>query len=119
MAVKPATGRHAKTHYRIRKKFKGFTLLDVSLETGRTHQIRVHMAHLKFPIIGDLVYGRKMNPGKNEALIMLANFPRQALHAAELSFVHPKTQSEVSFSAPLPTDFQELIEILETNQNES
>jgi 23S rRNA pseudouridine1911/1915/1917 synthase len=119
MAVKPATGRYAITHYRIRKKFKGFTLLDVKLETGRTHQIRVHMAHLKFPIIGDLVYGRKMNPGKNLTLAMLANFPRQALHAAELSFVHPKTHSEVTFSAPLPKDFQELIEVLEKNQNET
>lgn len=119
MAVKPSMGRPAITHYRIRKKYNGFTLLDVKLETGRTHQIRVHMAHIKFPIIGDLVYGRKMNAGKNSTLQLLSNFPRQALHAAELSFVHPKKLSEVTFSAPLPADFQELIDILEGNLIES
>ena len=119
MAIKPSMGRPAVTHYRIRKKYNGFTLLDVKLETGRTHQIRVHMSHIKFPIIGDLVYGRKMNAGKNSTLRLLSNFPRQALHAAELSFEHPKKQSEVTFSAPLPADFQELIDILESNLNES
>ncbi len=119
MAIKPSMGRPAITHYRIRKKYKGFTLLDVKLETGRTHQIRVHMSHIKFPIVGDLVYGRKMNAGKNSTLQLLSSFPRQALHAAELSFVHPKKQSEVTFSAPLPADFQELVDILESNQNES
>ncbi len=118
MAVKPSMGRPAITHYRIRKKYNGFTLLDVKLETGRTHQIRVHMSHIKFPIIGDLVYGRKMNAGKNSTLQLLSNFPRQALHAAELSFVHPKKLSEVTFSAPLPADFQELIDILEINLDE-
>ncbi len=119
MAVKPSMGRPAITHYRIRKKFNGFTLLDVKLETGRTHQIRVHMAHIKYPIVGDRVYGRKMNAGENSTLLKLSNFSRQALHAAELSFIHPKKQSEITFSVPLPEDFQELIEILECNQNES
>lgn len=119
MAVKPSMGRPAVTHYRVRKKYNGFTLLDVKLETGRTHQIRVHMSYIKFPIIGDLVYGRKMNAGENSTLLKLSNFSRQALHAAELSFTHPKKQSEITFSAPLPEDFQELIEILECNQNES
>lgn len=118
MAVKPSNGRSAITHYRIRKKYNGFTLLDVKLETGRTHQIRVHMAHIKSPIIGDRIYGRKMNPGKNAVLSALSNFPRQALHAAELSFVHPEKLTDVSFSAHLPSDFQELIKILESNQNE-
>lgn len=116
MAVKPTNGRVAITHYRIRKKYKGFTLLDVSLETGRTHQIRVHLSHRKFPIVGDTVYGRKMNPGKNLALTAAVNFPRQALHAAELSFLHPETKAEVSYSAPLPSDFQELLDVLENNQ---
>ncbi len=119
MTVKPSMGRPAITHYRIRKKYNGFTLLDVKLETGRTHQIRVHMSHIKYPIIGDLVYGRKMNAGKNSVLQLLTNFPRQALHAAELSFIHPKKQSEVTFSAPLPADFQELVDTLESNLNES
>jgi len=115
MAVKPSMGRPAITHYRIRKKYKGFTLLDVKLETGRTHQIRVHMSHIKFPIIGDLVYGRKMNAGKNSTLQLLTNFPRQALHAAELSFMHPKKQS----SAPVPADFQALIDVLENTLDEA
>jgi 23S rRNA pseudouridine1911/1915/1917 synthase len=119
MAVKPSMGRPAITHYRIRKKYNGFTLLDVKLETGRTHQIRVHMSHIKFPIIGDLVYGRKMNAGKNSTLQLLSNFPRQALHAAELSFVHPVKKEEVTFSAPLPSDFQELIDVLENNLDEA
>jgi 23S rRNA pseudouridine1911/1915/1917 synthase len=119
MAVKPSMGRPAVTHYRVRKKYNGFTLLDVTLETGRTHQIRVHMSHIKFPIIGDLVYGRKMNAGKNSTLQLLSNFPRQALHAAELSFIHPVKKIEVSFTSPLPIDFQELLDVLEANLHES
>ncbi|MEJ2114988.1 MAG: 23S rRNA pseudouridine(1911/1915/1917) synthase RluD [Gammaproteobacteria bacterium] len=119
MAIKPSMGRPATTHFRIRKKYKGFTLLDVKLETGRTHQIRVHMAHIKFPIIGDMVYGRKINMGKNSALLKLENFSRQALHAAELSFIHPDKQSEVTFTAPLPSDFQVLIDTLESTQDET
>ena len=115
MAVKPTLGRQAITHYRIRKKFTGFTLLDVSLETGRTHQIRVHMSYHKYPIVGDKTYGRKINPGRNEKLSLLASFPRQALHAASLSFVHPKSQEQVLFNAPVPNDFQELIDVLMKN----
>lgn len=112
MAVKPSIGREAITHYRIRNKFNGFTLLDVSLETGRTHQIRVHMAYHKHPIIGDRIYGRKINASKKKALSLLAAFPRQALHAEHLSFNHPATNEEISFHAPLPDDFQELIDAL-------
>ena len=112
MAVKPSIGREAITHYRIRKKFNGFTLLNVNLETGRTHQIRVHMAYHKHPIIGDRVYGRKLNSGKNSVLALLAEFPRQALHAEHLSFKHPATNEVVSFNAPIPNDFQELIDAL-------
>ena len=119
MAVKPSMGRLAITHYRIRKKYIGFTLLDVKLETGRTHQIRVHMAHIKFPIIGDHVYGRKMNAGKNSTLQVLSNFSRQALHAAELSFIHPEKKIKVTFSAPVPADFQGLIDVLESNLDEA
>ena len=119
MAIKPSMGRPAVTHYRIRKKYKGFTLLNVKLETGRTHQIRVHMAHIKFPIIGDLVYGRKMNAGKNSTLQVLSNFPRQALHAAELAFIHPEKKIEVTFEAQVPADFQELINVLEKDLDEA
>ncbi len=119
MAVKPTIGREAITHYRIRKKFKGFTLLDVSLETGRTHQIRVHMSYHKHPIVGDKVYGRKMNPGNRAMLNLLAKFPRQALHAAELSFIHPKTNEQVLFKASVPNDFQTLIDALEGEDRET
>ena len=115
MAVKPSMGREAITHYRIRKKFSGFTLLDVSLETGRTHQIRVHMSYRNYPIVGDRVYGKKMNSGNNLVLTLLANFPRQALHAEWLIFLHPKTKEEVSFNAPIPSDFQEMIDALESD----
>ena len=115
MAVKPSIGREAITHYRIRNKFNGFTLLDVNLETGRTHQIRVHMAHHKHPIVGDRVYGRKINASKKKILSYLAAFPRQALHAEQLSFKHPATNEEVSFHAPIPNDFQELIDALTTD----
>ena len=118
MTVKLTNGRKAITHYRIRKKFTGFTLLDVRLETGRTHQIRVHMSHQKHPIVGDKVYGRKMNPGKNKTLNMVATFPRQALHAAQLSFIHPNTKEHVSYEAPIPNDFLALIDALENVNNE-
>ena len=118
MTVKPAEGREAITHYRIRKKFTGFTLLDVRLETGRTHQIRVHMSHHKHPIVGDKVYGRKMNPGKNKVLNVVASFPRQALHAFQLSFIHPNAKEQVSFEAPIPNDFLTLIDALENLSNE-
>ena len=118
MTVKPSEGREAITHYRIRKKFTGFTLLDVRLETGRTHQIRVHMSHHKHPIVGDKVYGRKMNPGKNKVLNVVASFPRQALHAFQLSFIHPNAKEQVSFEAPIPNDFLTLIDALENLSNE-
>ena len=118
MSARPTQGREAVTHYRIRKNFTGFTLLDVRLETGRTHQIRVHMSHHKHPIVGDKVYGRKMNPGKNKALNVVASFPRQALHASQLSFIHPNTKEQVSFEAPIPNDFLTLIDALEYVSNE-
>ena len=118
MTVKPTQGREAITHYRIRKKFTGFTLLDVRLETGRTHQIRVHMSHHKHPIVGDKVYGRKMNPGKNKALNVVASFPRQALHASQLSFIHPNSKEQVSFEATIPNDFLTLIDALKSVNNE-
>lgn len=112
MAVK-ATGKPAITHYRVNKKYAGYTLLNVKLETGRTHQIRVHMSHLRFPVVGDPVYGRKMNPGKNSKLIAIANFPRQALHAASLSIVHPHTLKPLEWTVPLPDDFSLLLDQLE------
>lgn len=108
MAVRP-TGKIATTHYKIAKKFSQNTLLDVSLETGRTHQIRVHMQHLGFPIVGDPLYGKNKAPGKGPITETLNQFSRQALHAYELSFIHPIDQKPLTFSAVLPDDFATLL----------
>ncbi|NEZ04520.1 23S rRNA pseudouridine(1911/1915/1917) synthase RluD [Wenzhouxiangella sp. XN201] len=107
-------GRRAVTHYRVAQRLKGATLLDVELETGRTHQIRVHMAHIRYPIIGDPAYGRRGAPaGLSEAQrAAWQRFPRQALHACELSFAHPETGERVCARAPLPEDMQRLIDLL-------
>ncbi|MDZ7791221.1 MAG: 23S rRNA pseudouridine(1911/1915/1917) synthase RluD [Xanthomonadales bacterium] len=112
-------GRRAVTHYRIARRLKGSTLLDVELETGRTHQIRVHMAHIRQPIIGDAVYGRRGAPaGLSEAQRNAwQRFPRQALHACELSFAHPETGEVVRAVAALPEDMQQLIDLLDDHEN--
>jgi 23S rRNA pseudouridine1911/1915/1917 synthase len=115
MAVR-SDGRAAVTHYRIEKRFRAHTLARVRLETGRTHQIRVHLAHVGYPIVGDPVYGgrRRIPAGASPQLLAaLAAFRRQALHAARLSFVHPKSGKPVSFAAPLPEDFSQLLGALE------
>jgi 23S rRNA pseudouridine1911/1915/1917 synthase len=115
MAVRSG-GRAAVTHYRIEKRFRAHTLARVRLETGRTHQIRVHLAHVGYPIVGDPVYGgrRRIPAGASPQLLAaLAAFRRQALHAARLSFVHPKSGKPVSFAAPLPEDFTQLLGALE------
>lgn len=107
------SGREAITHYRIRQRYLAHTLLDVKLETGRTHQIRVHMAHIRHPIVGDSVYGgRKRVPGgMDEATIeALHNFPRQALHARRLGLIHPDTGEEVFWEVAPPKDMQQLLE---------
>jgi len=112
-----ADGKPAVTHYRIAHRFKHYTQLQVNLETGRTHQIRVHMAHRKWPLIGDPIYaGRQRIPaGASEALITaLRNFPRQALHAQALEFEHPATGDWVEFETELPDDLVELLEVLDT-----
>ncbi len=99
--------RQAITTYTVKQRFEKATLLDVKLETGRTHQIRVHMAHINHPILGDTLYG-----GRVRALSATLGFTRQALHAYQLSFAHPKTCEWMSLSAPLPADFIALIEKL-------
>jgi len=109
-------GRHAVTHYRIRQRYLAHTLLDVKLETGRTHQIRVHMAHIRHPIVGDPVYGgRKRIPkGMDAATIeVLHQFPRQALHARRLGLVHPLSGEEMFWEAEEPEDMQQLLAALE------
>ncbi len=108
-------GRPAVSHYRVVERFAFHTHLRVKLETGRTHQIRVHMAHLKHPIVGDAVYGtrsvrgRGLDPALRETL---AKFPRQALHAHELALAHPVTGEAMTFSADLPRDMQDLLAAL-------
>ncbi|MDH4273696.1 MAG: 23S rRNA pseudouridine(1911/1915/1917) synthase RluD [Gammaproteobacteria bacterium] len=108
-------GREAVTHYRIEERFRAHTLLRCQLETGRTHQIRVHMTHIHHPIVGDPVYGGRLRipRGATPALVQcLRGFSRQALHAAQLGFVHPATQTPMEWQAPVPQDMQALIDTL-------
>jgi 23S rRNA pseudouridine1911/1915/1917 synthase len=114
MAVRQG-GRDSVTHYRVIKRFRAHTHVRVQLETGRTHQIRVHLAHAGFPIVGDRVYGGRLAlpRGASEDLVAaLRAFPRQALHAARLEFAHPVTGKVVACSAPLPDDMRQLLGIL-------
>ncbi|WP_057832312.1 23S rRNA pseudouridine(1911/1915/1917) synthase RluD [Colwellia sp. TT2012] len=109
-------GRPSVTHYRVLEKYRLHTRLRLRLETGRTHQIRVHMSHITHPLVGDPVYGGRPRPPKNstpELLMKLRNFKRQALHAAMLSLFHPITGEEMTWHADLPADFVELIELLQ------
>lgn len=112
-------GKAAVTHYRIRKRYKLCTLLDVNIETGRTHQIRVHMAHIQFPIVGDPIYGKKITSIYDKSSIALSTFPRQALHAASLSFTHPSKKAECNFNVAIPDDFCQLVNHLVEKNIES
>jgi 23S rRNA pseudouridine1911/1915/1917 synthase len=104
------TGKPAVTHYQILKTFPAHTLVHVQLETGRTHQIRVHFAHIHHPLVGDPEYGRKSQPHDT------IRFHRQALHATKLTLTHPRTGETLSWSSPLPTDMQGLLEQLEKQE---
>jgi 23S rRNA pseudouridine1911/1915/1917 synthase len=108
-------GREAVTHYRVIKRFRAHTHVRVQLETGRTHQIRVHLSHAGFPIVGDRVYGGRLTMPRgatDELREALRDFPRQALHAARLEFAHPVTGKDVECVAPLPADMQHLLLLL-------
>jgi 23S rRNA pseudouridine1911/1915/1917 synthase len=108
-------GREAITHYRLVERFEAHSLLRVILETGRTHQIRVHLAHIGHPLVGDPLYGgrRQLTAGASPALReALAAFRRQALHAARLSFTHPITGRDIEVESPLPEDFEQLLAAL-------
>jgi 23S rRNA pseudouridine1911/1915/1917 synthase len=108
-------GKRAVTHYRLRERFRAHSLLQCQLETGRTHQIRVHLTHIGHPLIGDPLYGGGLKLPKGaspELAATLRGFRRQALHAEKLSFVHPVSGELLSFSAERPADQQALIEAL-------
>ena len=114
MAVREG-GRESVTHYRVIKRFRAHTHVRVQLETGRTHQIRVHLAHAGYPIVGDRVYGGRLTlpKGASEALrTALREFPRQALHAARLQLDHPVTGRPLECLAPLPDDMRQLLAVL-------
>jgi 23S rRNA pseudouridine1911/1915/1917 synthase len=114
MAIREG-GREAVTHYRVAARFRGHTHVLCRLETGRTHQIRVHLASIRHPIVGDPVYGGRLAlpKGASPALIeALRGFRRQALHAARLELVHPGSGERVHFEAPLAADFQALLAAL-------
>jgi len=104
MAVTEVKSRGAITHFKVLKRFSGYTLVEATLRTGRTHQIRVHLAFIGYPIVGDQLYGRKRQGLK---------IKRQALHSYILGFVHPASKKYMEFSTPLPKDMQELIDYLE------
>lgn len=115
MAVFP-TGKPAITHYRVMEKYRLHTRLRLRLETGRTHQIRVHMAHLAHPLIGDPLYGGRPRPPKGanqEFMDTLRHFDRQALHATMLRLFHPTTGEQMQWHAPIPEDMQQLIKVLQ------
>ncbi|PAW35627.1 23S rRNA pseudouridine(1911/1915/1917) synthase [Pantoea vagans] len=120
MAVHPM-GKPAVTHYRIMEHFRAHTRLRLRLETGRTHQIRVHMSHISHPLVGDPLYGGRPRPpkGASEAFITtLRNFDRQALHATMLRLYHPISGIEMEFHAALPQDMVDLIAALKADTEE-
>ncbi|NBI42797.1 23S rRNA pseudouridine(1911/1915/1917) synthase RluD [[Haemophilus] felis] len=117
MAVHPM-GKPAVTHYRIMENFRDYTRLRLRLETGRTHQIRVHMAHIAHPLLGDQTYGGRPRPPKNateEFMTVMREFKRQALHAIMLRLEHPITGELMEWYAPLPEDFNTLINALKAD----
>lgn len=117
MAVHPM-GKPAVTHYRIMENYRNYTRLRLRLETGRTHQIRVHMAHIAHPLLGDQTYGGRPRPPKNASedfMEVLRNFKRQALHAVMLRLAHPITGEMMEWYAPLPEDFVELLNALKAD----
>jgi len=119
-AVKES-GKDAVTHYRVVQRFTHHTFVRLKLETGRTHQIRVHMAHIRYPLLGDPVYGGRfqMPPDCTERLAHeLRNFKRQSLHAAKLGLKHPVTDEYYEWEQPLPEDMASLLEALAENERD-
>lgn len=119
MAVDGDDSREARTRYRLLERFRSYDYLEVSLDTGRTHQIRVHLAHLGHPVFGDPDYGGRetwvnamFGPERPLARKLLEILNRQALHAARLEFTHPNTGETHTFEAPLPEDYSGVMEML-------
>lgn len=109
-----ASGKPATTHYRVINYYPNYSYITLKLETGRTHQIRVHLEHKGYPIVGDPVYKRKRITKNTPAITdFLLDFTRQALHAKKLAFKHPNSQQQLQFQAALPADFKQLLTILE------
>lgn len=120
MAVSPM-GKPAATHYRVAEHFREHTRIRLRLETGRTHQIRVHMSYLQYPLLGDTAYGgraRIPSGASQELTEMIRQFDRQALHAVMLKFEHPVTGEELEFHAPVPEDMVILTEALRQDAQE-
>ena len=109
------TGKPAITHYRVEQRFRAHTHIRCKLETGRTHQIRVHMAHIRYPLVGDPVYGGRIRLPKDaseDCQQAIKTFKRQALHAGVLGFIHPSTGEQISWQVDLPEDMQQLLNVL-------
>jgi 23S rRNA pseudouridine1911/1915/1917 synthase len=110
-------GRHALSLWKVKKRFEKFTLLAVEIKTGRTHQIRIHLAHINHPVVGDETY----NAGRDKTIKdvnirqKIANLNRFFLHAEKLSFTHPETKEKMKFTAPLPAELTELLEVIENS----
>ena len=121
MDVTKLRGRQAVTHYKVLKEYKIASLVELKLETGRTHQIRVHLQHLGHPVLGDPDYGGRSrslfsqfaSADPKQAEDLLEAIDRQALHAAVLGFVHPTSGKYLEFKAPLPGDMEEVLRLLE------
>ena len=119
MAVVPS-GRPAVTHFRVLERFAAHSLLAVHLETGRTHQIRVHMAHVRHPLVGDQTYGGRPRPPKGLSPSLgdaLRHFPRQALHAIRLGLDHPRSGETMYWEVPMAADFETLLSLLRQEMN--
>ncbi|HET7832730.1 MAG TPA: 23S rRNA pseudouridine(1911/1915/1917) synthase RluD [Gallionella sp.] len=113
------SGKEAVTHYQVEEKFSGCTLVRCRLETGRTHQIRVHLAHIGHPLVGDSVYLKGVHKCPAQVRTLLHGFPRQALHATRLALVHPDTGVLMEWHAPLPQDMMQLLRQLREVNHDS
>lgn len=121
-AVVVSGGKPAVTHYRVVQRYRAHTHVRCKLETGRTHQIRVHLAHIKHPLVGDPLYGGRLKlpaGASEEVKLFLRQFPRQALHARSLTLVHPETGEKMNWTVPLPEDFEMLLTLLDEDLREA